>query len=161
MGVRNDVDGLYRLLRVWTRRIAPVAQNMDVGLFVLHHTVSVVDLFGQANGVHLSADPRDFAGILPAIGVGIGEVDRRIARPLGVIRVLVGNPVVPVGAIAFDRAESEALGGVLIGVVRSLLEAKVGRRKIVPEAPRSFIAIVFRFHERSAIAAFGAVSAEH
>src|ERR1039458_8595173 len=111
-----------------------MAQDMDVGLIVLHDTVSEVNLLGQTNGIHLAADPADLARILPSIRVGIREIDGGITRPLGVSRIRVGNAVIPISPIASHRGQGEAFGRVLISVVRSLLETEIRRRKIVPEA---------------------------
>src|ERR1035437_7973286 len=138
-----------------------MAQDMDGGLLVLHDTVGEIDLLRQTHGIHLAADAADLARILPSIGVGIGEIDGGITRPLGVSRVGAGNAVIPVSPIADDRGQGEALGSELPGIVRSLLETKIRRRKIVPEAARPFFSKVLGLNERCSVAAHGAVAAEH
>src|ERR1035437_2985180 len=138
-----------------------MAQDMDVGLIVLHDTVGEIDLLGQTHGIHLAADAADLARILASIRVGIGEIDGSITRPLGLSRVRVGNAVIPVSPIASNRGQGEALRRVLISVVRSLLEAEMLRRKIVPEAALAFVSKVLGFNERCAIATLGTVAAEH
>ena len=86
-----------------------MAEDVEVGLFVLHHAMREVDLFRQPNGIHLAAHTADFARILPSVSVRIGEINGRIAGPFGVSRIAVGNAILPIGPIAFDSGKRKAL----------------------------------------------------
>jgi hypothetical protein len=57
-----------------------MAKNVKVWFFILHHTVSVVNLLGQAHRIDLSAHATHLARVLAAVGVGIRKIDRGIAK---------------------------------------------------------------------------------
>jgi len=84
--------------------------DVDVRLFVLHHALGEVNFLGQAHGVDLAADAADLARILPAVGVGIDEIDGCVGRPLGLVRGGVGMRLDQNDQYRFDLRQGEGLG---------------------------------------------------
>src|ERR1019366_10291476 len=138
-------------------RVAPVTDDVDVGLLVLHHALGEVNLFGQAHSVDLAADASDFAGVLTAVGVLVGEIDGGVGGVLGVFRVSVRDAVGVEVPVALDLCQGEGLGIVVPGVGGTLLEAIVGRGVVVPEAAGAFVAGGFGFDDGAPVAGVVAV----
>ena len=106
-----------------------MADDMDVGLVILHDLVGIERLLGEADGVNLPADTTDFTAILATIGVRIGPIDGRISGPLGVGGISIGNPVAVVGVVAFDGGNAECFRVPFVGILGSGLEPEAGRGK--------------------------------
>ena len=89
----GDIDGFLGV-----GGIVPVADDVQVGLLVLHHARDVEHLLGQAHAVHLAADAQDVAALLAAVGVGIRQIDGGVGGPLGMRGIGVVDPVAHVAA---------------------------------------------------------------
>ena len=154
--VRRDVNRLHRV-----RGISPVADDVDVRRVILHHAIDVIRLLGQPHGIHLAAHAADFAAVLPAVGVGVRPVNRGVARPFGVRRIGVGDDVAEIIVITRGGGEAKCFRVPMISVVRPWFKTEMRRRKIIPETPRGLVAKILRLNKRRAVAALGAVGAEH
>ena len=74
--------------------------------------------------------------------------------------VWIRNLIDGVSVITLRRREAKRFGVPRIRVVRSLLEAKMWRRKIIPKTARRFIAKILRLNDRCAVATLQTVSAK-
>src|SRR5471032_2113848 len=101
---RGDIHGLHGV-----GRISPMADDVDVGLLVLHPAIDIVSLFGNAHAVHLAAHAQDVTAGLASVGVGVGEINGTIGSPFRVGGIGVADFVADVAVVAHGGGEAERL----------------------------------------------------
>ena len=87
--------------------------------------------------IHIYAG--DFAAVLAAIGVRVRPIDGGVGGPFGMSGIGIRDAVRVISPVTFDGLEAEGLGVPGVSILGAGLEAEMGRRVIVPEAPRGFI----------------------
>src|ERR1035437_4483016 len=139
--IRGHVNDLGRV-----RRIVPMADDVDVRSFVLHHAMKEPSLLRQTNGIHLAAGAANFAAGLASVLIAVGENDGGIPGPSGVFGVAIGDDVRKILVVAFGSSEAERFTIPVVGILGTGLEAEMRWRIVVPEPAGDFVAKVFRFN---------------